>query len=97
MVADTKTSGKASMGIYGENSPNEDFTDAIARCYLRWKRIIILKINMKYISKKEFAERAGVSKRTFGRWMARHDAELRRLGVEKHDKLVSPMAARQIA
>lgn len=52
---------------------------------------------MKYISKKEFAERAGVSKRTFGRWMAQHDAELRRLGVEKHDKLVSPMAARQIA
>ena len=51
---------------------------------------------MKYISKKEFAERAGVSKRTFGRWMARHDEELR-LGVEKWHKLVSPVAARQIA
>ena len=51
---------------------------------------------MKYISKKELAERAGVSKRTFGRWMARHDEELR-LGVEKWHKLVSPVAARQIA
>ena len=51
---------------------------------------------MKYISKKELAERAGVSKRTFGRWMARHDEELR-LGVEKWHNLVSPVAARQIA
>lgn len=51
---------------------------------------------MKYISKKELAERAGVSKRMFGRWMARHDEELR-LGVEKWHKLVSPVAARQIA
>ena len=37
-----------------------------------------------------------MSKRTFGRWMARHDEELR-LGVEKWHKLVSPVAARQIA
>ncbi|MGN0282475.1 MAG: hypothetical protein ACI4B3_09270 [Prevotella sp.] len=38
-----------------------------------------------------------MTKRTFGRWMAQHDEELRRLGVEKRDKLVSPVAARQIA
>lgn len=51
-----------------------------------------MKCKMKY----EIADAAGMSRRTFQRWMKVHREELRRLGVTPCQKLLSPKVVRYI-
>lgn len=45
---------------------------------------------MKYVSKSQLAEAAGVSYKTFQRWLVRNDDRLTALGYERSCKLVPP-------
>ena len=52
---------------------------------------------MKAMSKSQLAAAAGVSIKTFQRWLVRHSEELAILGVRPRDKLLPPVAVRYIA
>ena len=52
---------------------------------------------MKSYTKKELALRAGVSPRTFTRWMTQHRKQLKEMGVSEHDRIITPKAVRYIA
>ena len=52
---------------------------------------------MKSMSKAQLAEKAGVTMRTFQRWLSRHSDELAILGVKPRDKLLPPVAVKYIA
>ena len=45
---------------------------------------------MKSMTKAELAKAAGVSSRTFSRWLIRHREELALLGVSPHAHLIPP-------
>lgn len=45
---------------------------------------------MKAMYKYELAEAAGVSRRTFQRWLQRHEKELIPLGYENNAKILNP-------
>ena len=49
---------------------------------------------MKAMSKSQLAAAAGVSMRTFQRWLVRHSEELALLGVKPRDKLLPPGAVK---
>ena len=49
------------------------------------------------MSKSQLAAAAGVSIKTFQRWLVRHSEELAILGVRPRDKLLPPVAVRYIA
>ena len=51
---------------------------------------------MKAMYKKELSQRAGVSYRTFGRWLARQQNELTQMGVPPCSRLLPPRAVRFI-
>lgn len=51
---------------------------------------------MKSMLKSELARAAGVSSRTFSRWIAQHQSELSALGVLPTAHLVPPLAVRYI-
>ena len=51
---------------------------------------------MKSTYKYELAAAAGVSDRTFRRWMNMHQNELKILGVTKHSHLIPPKAVKWI-
>lgn len=52
---------------------------------------------MKSYYKSEIAQLAGVSMRTFQRWMAAHRTELLERGFSIHAKFVAPRALKYIA
>lgn len=52
---------------------------------------------MKSMLKSELADLAGVSNRTFQRWLKVHTDELSKLGVTTHAHLIHPQAVRWIA
>ena len=49
---------------------------------------------MKAMSKSQLAATAGVSIKTFQRWLVRHSEELALLGVKPRDKLLPPGAVK---
>ena len=49
------------------------------------------------MSKAQLAEKAGVTMRTFQRWLSRHSDEFAILGVKPRDKLLPPVAVKYIA
>ena len=51
---------------------------------------------MKAMSKSQLAAAAGVSIKTFQRWLVRHSEELAMLGVKPCDKLLPPVAVKFI-
>ena len=51
---------------------------------------------MKAMSKSQLAAAAGVSIKTFQRWLVRHSEELAMLGVKPRDKLLPPVAVKFI-
>ena len=51
---------------------------------------------MKAMSKSQLAAAAGVSIKTFQRWLVRHSEELALLGVKPLDKLLPPVAVKFI-
>lgn len=51
---------------------------------------------MKSMLKSELAHAAGVSMRTFSRWLSNNEEELARLGVTKQMRLLPPIAVRRI-
>ena len=51
---------------------------------------------MKAMSKSQLAAAAGVSIKTFQRWLVRHSEELALLGVKPRDKLLPPVAVKFI-
>ena len=51
---------------------------------------------MKAMSKSQLAAAAGVSIKTFQRWLVRHSEELALLGAKPRDKLLPPVAAKFI-
>ncbi len=51
---------------------------------------------MKAMSKSELAQCAGVSPRTFCRWLAGHKEELRRLGISPKAHIIPPVGVRYI-
>ena len=48
------------------------------------------------MSKSQLAAAAGVSIKTFQRWLVRHSEELALLGVKPRDKLLPPVAVKFI-
>lgn len=48
------------------------------------------------MSKSQLAAAAGVSIKTFQRWLVRHSEELALLGVKPRDKLLPPVAVKII-
>ena len=52
--------------------------------------------DMKRMYKIELARAAGVSPRTFSRWLKANEQELRKVGVKPSDHLVSPSGIRYI-
>ncbi len=53
-------------------------------------------MNMKYMTKSQVAECAGVSLSTFGRWCREQRTELAAMGVGPTAKLLSPAAIRHL-
>jgi DNA-binding XRE family transcriptional regulator len=53
-------------------------------------------ITMKAMTKKELAMMAGVSRRTFSRWMTEREADLRKIGVKTSSHLLPPRAVKII-
>ena len=51
---------------------------------------------MKAMSKSQLAAAAGVSIKTFQRWLVRHSEERALLGVKPRDKLLPPVAVKFI-
>ena len=51
---------------------------------------------MKSMTKAELAKAAGVSSRTFSRWLIRHREELALLGVSPHAHLIPPIGVKYI-
>ncbi|MCQ2238043.1 MAG: DUF4248 domain-containing protein [Bacteroidaceae bacterium] len=51
---------------------------------------------MKRMLKKELAQCAGVSMRTFSRWLSGEAEQLKVLGVQPKDRLLTPKAVRYI-
>lgn len=51
---------------------------------------------MKAMLKSELAELAGVSNRTFGRWLSMHRDELSRLGISHAARLIPPIGVKFI-
>ena len=51
---------------------------------------------MKAMSKSKLAAAAGVSIKTFQRWLVSHSEELALLGVKPRDKLLPPVAVKFI-
>jgi len=51
---------------------------------------------MKAMYKSELAKLAGVSSRTFARYLAAHREELAKLGVSPHTRMLPPKAVRFI-
>ena len=51
---------------------------------------------MKAMSKSQLAATAGVSIKTFQRWLVRHSEELALLGVKPRDKHLPPVAVKFI-
>ena len=52
---------------------------------------------MKSMTKAQLADAAGVSMKTFQRWLSRHSDELAMLGVRPRDKVLPPVAVRYVA
>ncbi|WP_288318537.1 hypothetical protein [Xylanibacter caecicola] len=59
-------------------------------------KLLIINYPMRSYTKKELAQLAGVSDRTFNRWMARHRRELEAMGVGLHTHILPPRAVRYI-
>lgn len=51
---------------------------------------------MKAMMKYELALKAGISPRTFSRWLSLHREELEQLGLEPHMRLLPPKVVRYI-
>ena len=51
---------------------------------------------IKAMSKYELADLAGVSRRTFGRWLKCHEAELSVYGVRRKTQLLPPGAVKHL-
>lgn len=51
---------------------------------------------MKSMTKSELAACAGVSARTFGRWLSKHQEELSKLGVSPKAHIVPPAGVKYI-
>ncbi|MBQ0060347.1 MAG: DUF4248 domain-containing protein [Bacteroidaceae bacterium] len=51
---------------------------------------------MRSYTKSELAEMAGVSARTFTRWLSQHKLQLQQLGISPNAKIIPPVGVKYI-